>query len=183
MALESRRIATLLLTMPDAATWKKAIEIENILQKESISTAVRQSVLIRKRLETLDATAWKLVADRESEITIQLLFAASIKYHQILADFMCNVYLSAQRKLEPAVTQLSWEDFLIECSHHDRSVADWNENTKLKIFNAIARILIEAKYLVDRKTMMISPRSLHPVVRRYLQERSENFVLNCLERS
>ena len=61
MPLESKRIAALLLTDPDAAAWKRAIEVDNILQKDTVGTAIRQSVLIRKRLETLDATAWTLI--------------------------------------------------------------------------------------------------------------------------
>jgi hypothetical protein len=85
--------------------------------------------------------------------------------------------------MEPDISVASWEDFLTECAHHDSSVASWNENTKLKIINGIARILIEAKYLVDRKSMKLSPRDLHPVVRRYLVERNEKFVLDCLERT
>ena len=58
MPLESKRIAALLLTEPDASTWKQAIEVDNILQKDTVGTAIRQSVLIRKRLATLDAAAW-----------------------------------------------------------------------------------------------------------------------------
>ena len=65
MPLESKRIATLLLMEPDAATWRRAIEIENILQKDTIGTAVRQSNLIRKRLATLDVTAWKLITEQQ----------------------------------------------------------------------------------------------------------------------
>ena len=183
MMLESKRIAALLLTKPDPVAWKHAIEVENILQKEAIGTAIRQSKLIQKRLEQLDAAAWKLMAKSDSETINQLLFAAAIKQNKLLGDFMCNVYVITQKKLEPAITQASWEDFLIECSHHDESVAAWNENTKLKIINGIARILIEAKYLIDRKTMKISPRSLHPVVRKYLHDRNEKFVLDCMERS
>ena len=183
MPLESKRIASLLLTEPDAATWKRAIEVENILQKNTVGTAVRQSVLIRKRLVTLDATAWKLIAERESEVTNQLLFAAAIKQNKLLGDFMRKVYASRQQQMEPDISVASWEDFLTECAHHDLSVASWNENTKLKIINGIARILIEAKYLVDRKSMKLSPRDLHPVVRRYLVERNEKFVLDCLERT
>jgi hypothetical protein len=183
LPLESKRIANLLLTGPDAAAWKQAIEVDNILQKDTVGTAVRQSVLIRKRLATLDATAWKLITERENEVTNQLLFAAAIKQNKLLGDFMRNVYASRQQKMEPDISVASWEDFLTECSHHDTSVASWNENTKLKIINGIARILIEAKYLVDRKTMKLSPRDLHPVVRRYLVERNEKFVLDCLERT
>jgi len=183
MPLESKRIAALLLTEPDAFKWKQAIEVDNILQKNTVGTAARQSVLIRKRLATLDATAWKLITERESEVTNQLLFASAIKQNKLLGDFMRNVYASRQQQMEPDISVASWEDFLTECSHHDTSVASWNENTKLKIINCIARILIEAKYLVDRKSMKLSPRDLHPVVRRYLVDRNEKFVLDCLERT
>jgi hypothetical protein len=183
MLLESKRIAALLLTKPDPKAWKHAIEVENILQKNTIGTAIRQSKLIQKRLEKLDAMAWKLITKSDSETINQFLFAAAIKQNKLLGDFMGNVYVSTQKKLEPAITQANWEDFLIECSHHDESVAGWNENTKRKILNGIARILIEAKYLIDRKTMKISPRSLHPVVRKYLHDRNEKFVFDCMERS
>lgn len=183
MTLESKRIAMLLLTEPDAANWKRAIEVENILQKDTVGTAVRQSVLIRKRLATLDATAWKLITERESEVTNQLLFAAAIKQNKLLGDFMRNVYAIRQQQMEPDISMANWEDFLAECAHRDSSVTGWNENTKIKIINGIARILIETKYLVDRKSMKLSPRDLHPVVRRYLVERNEKFVLDCLERT
>jgi len=183
MPLESKRIAMLLLTEPDAATWKRAIDVENILQKDTVGTAVRQSVLIRKRLATLDATAWKLITERESEVTNQLLFAAAIKQNKLLGDFMRNVYAIRQQQMEPDISVANWEDFLTECAHRDSSVTGWNENTKIKIINGIARILIETKYLVDRKSMKLSPRDLHPVVRRYLVERNEKFVLDCLERT
>ena len=173
MPLESKRIATLLLMEPDAATWRRAIEIENILQKDTIGTAVRQSNLIRKRLATLDVTAWKLITERESEVANQLLFAAAIKQNKLLGDFMRNVYASRQQRMEPDISVTSWEDFLTECGHHESSVTSWNESTKLKIFNGIARILLEAKYLADRKSMKITPRDLHPVVRLYLVERNE----------
>jgi hypothetical protein len=85
--------------------------------------------------------------------------------------------------MESMITSANWEDFLIECAHQDLTVSDWNESTKSKVLNGIVRILVEAKYLVDRKTMKLSPRSLHPVVRRYLHDRNENFVLDCLDRA
>jgi hypothetical protein len=45
------------------------------------------------------------------------------------------------------------------------------------------RILVEAKYLEDARSMKLTPRSLHPDVRRYLAERHETYVLECLERA
>ena len=183
MPLESKRIASLLLTNPDKAAWKQAIEVENILQKDTVGTAIRQSKLIQKRLLTLDAEGWKLLIENDSEVTLQILFSAAIKQNKLLGDFMRNVYAISQQRMEPDISAVNWEDFLTECAHHDTSVANWNDNTKLKILNGIARVLVEAKYLVDRKSMKLSPRDLHPIVRRYLTERNGNFVLDCLERT
>ena len=183
MLLESKRIASLLLKNPDDAAWKKAIEVENILQKDTVGTAIRQSKLIKKRLLTIDVEGWKLIIKKDNEVTLQILFAAAIKQNKLLGDFMRNVYARRQKQMEPDICAVNWEDFLADCAHHDPSVANWNENTKRKIINGIARILIEAKYLIDRKSMTLSPRDLHPVVRQYLVERNEIFLLDCLERT
>lgn len=183
LTLESKRIASLLLTKPDIKAWKQAIEVDNILQKNTVGTAIRQSKLIQKRLEQLDEAAWKLIVNSDSEITNQLLFAGAIKQNKLLGDFMCNVYVDRQKRLEDHITDTNWEDFLTECAHHDDTVSTWNDNTKLKVLNGICRILIEAKYLVDRKSMKLTPRSLHPAVKRYFAERNEEFVLTCLERA
>ena len=182
LTLESKRLASLMLSKPDAAAWKHAIEVDNILQKNTVGTAIRQSKLIQKRLEQLDEAAWALIVNGDSEMSNQLLFAAAIKQNKLLGDFMSNVYIDRQKRLESHITDANWEDFLSECAHHDPTVTTWNDNTKLKILNGICRILVEAKYLVDRKTMQLTPRSLHPVVKRYLAERNEEFVLTCLER-
>ena len=92
MPTESRRIAALLLTHPDEATWQHAIEVLNILPKKTPATARRQARLIRQRLATLDDTAWIMIAERESEVVTQLLLAASVKHSQLLGDFMRCVY-------------------------------------------------------------------------------------------
>lgn len=183
LLLESKKIARLLLVSPDAAAWTNAIEVENILQKKTVSTANRQANLIRKRLINFDAIGWKLIVERETEVANQLLFAAAIKQSRLLGDFMCNVYAKRQRQLETTILHTDWEEFLVECSHRDPTVFNWNSSSKSKILNGIVRILIEAKYMLDRKSMTISPRSLHPDVRQYLQARDENYVIDCLERS
>ena len=183
MPLESKRIASLLLSKPDESAWLHAIEVENILQKKTPATARRQATLIRKRLSTLDARAWKKIAERENEVVLQLLLAAAIKHSQLLGDFMLKVYAFKQRSLEPALASADWHDFLAECAHHDPAVAGWSESTQAKLFEVIVRILVEAKYLESTRSRKLSPRSLHPDVRRYLTDRHETYVLDCLERA
>lgn len=182
LPLESRRIAALLLTSPDPAAWQHAIEVENILQKKTPATARRQARLLQRRLSTLDAKAWQMMAERESEVVIQLLLAAAVKHSQLLGDFMLRVYADRQRRLEPALAPIDWQDFLTECAHHDSAVAGWSDSTKAKLFQVIVRILAEAKYLESARSMKLTPHALHPVVRRYLSTHDEAYVLDCLER-
>lgn len=183
MPLESKRIAALLLLQPDEAAWRHAIEIDNILQKKTPATARRQATLIRKRLMTLDAQGWQMISERESEVQIQLLLVAAIKHSSLLGDFMRNVYTLRQRGLESALKPHDWPDFLAECEHHDPGVAQWTDSTRAKLFQVIVRVLAEAKYLDNARSMRLTPRSLHPDVRRYLSERQETHVLDCLERA
>lgn len=182
LPLESRRIATLLLTNPDPAAWLHAIEAENILQKKTPATARRQARLLQRRLTTLEAQAWQMIAKRESEVATQLLLAAAVKHSQLLGDFMLRVYADRQRRLEPSIGPTDWQDFLAECAHHDLTVTGWSASTKVKLFQVIVRILVEAKYLENSRSLKLTPPALHPEVRRYLRSHDETYALDCLER-
>lgn len=181
LPLESKRLAKLLLSQPDEDTWLRAIGPKNILQKKTPATARRQATLIRKRLLTLDAKAWEMLVSREAEVVNQLLLVAAIKHSKLLGDFLLKVYGHRQRRLETGLSAIEWQDFLIECAHHDPAVASWSISTKAKLFQVIVRILVESKYLDNARNMRITPQSLHPDVLRYLRKHDENYVLECLE--
>jgi hypothetical protein len=182
LPFESRRVATLLLSKPDPAEWQHAIETENILQKKTPATARRQARLLCRRLSTLDTDAWRMIAERETEVAVQLLLAAAVKHSPLLGDFMLHVYADRQRRLEPTLAPSDWQGFLAECTHRDAAVAGWSVSTKAKLFQVIVRILVEAKYLKSSRSMMLTPQSLHPDVRRYFSAHDETYVLDCLER-
>jgi hypothetical protein len=183
MPLESRRIAAFLLTHPDENTWRKALVEDNLLQKKAASTALRQAKLIRNRLNTLDATAWGMIVHREQEVAIQLLLVAAIKHSRLLADFIADVYIDHQRRLNLSISSGDWEGFLIERAHRDSSVKRWSASTQAKLFQVIVRILSEAKYLENTRSMKITSQSLHPDVRRYLSERRDNSLVELLGRA
>lgn len=183
LPLESKRLAALLLTQPDDAAWWHAVEVENVLQKKTPATARRQATLIRKRLATLDTQGLNLIVEREQEVVLQLLLVAAIKHSQLLGDFLRSVYADRQRRLETHLAPVVWQDFLAECAHRDPAVATWSESTRAKLFQVIVRILVEAKYLDSARSMKLTPRSLHPDVRRYLCARHDTQVLDCLERA
>jgi hypothetical protein len=183
MPLESKRLAALLLTEPDDKAWRDAIEVQNILQKKTPATARRQATLIRKRLKTLDAKALEMITTREGEVVNQLLLAASVKHSLLLGDFLRRLYADRQRRLETNLSATDWQDFLAECAHQDAAVANWTDGTKAKLFQVIVRILVEAKYLENVRSMKLTPQALHPDVQRYLRKHHESYVLECLERT
>jgi hypothetical protein len=183
MPLESRRIAALLLTQPDESAWRRALIKDNLLQKKTPATALRQAQLIRKRLNTLDVVAWDMITHREQEVVIQLLFVAAVRHSQLLADFISDVYIDHQRRLNLAISANDWEGFFTECSHRDSSINQWSASTQAKLFQVILRILTEAKYLESTRSMKLTPQSLHPDVRRYLSTHGDTALLELLERA
>lgn len=164
---ESRRIAELMLTQPNAEAWDEAIVRDNILQKKP-ATAKRQSNLIRKRLQTLDVQGLQLIVQSDAELCGQLLMAAALRHSQLMADFMRDVYAADLRQLERSLSHRQWDSFLTECAHRDDGVNAWATSTRLKLFQVIVRILVETKFLDSTKTMQLTPPMLHPRLHTYL---------------
>jgi hypothetical protein len=183
MPLESRRLAAFLLNSPNEQQWKQALIEENILQKKTPSTALRQARLIKDRLGTLDSKAMDMIANREQEVSIQLLLVAAIKHSQLLCDFIADVYIMRQRQMDLALLTADWDNFVLDCIHRDKSVLEWSESTQTKLFQVIRRILAETKYIENSRTMKITPQSLHPDVKHYLQSHDEQYLVTLLERA
>ncbi len=182
MIPESRRIAKLLLAHPTKEQWFEALKLDNVLQKKTPATARRQARLIRNRLDTLNDTAWALIADGAQEMTTQLLMAACIKHSRILADFMRDVYAGHLRRLELHLSPgKDWEMFLAECAQRDPDVANFSVTTKAKMLQVVLRVLAEAKYLDSTKTVRLTPPHLHPDVVRYLKQNDELALLSIME--
>ncbi|PQA81936.1 DUF1819 domain-containing protein [Limnohabitans sp. TS-CS-82] len=166
---ESRRIADLMLSQPSSEAWDAAIVRDNILQKKP-TTAKRQSNLIRKRLQNLDAQGLQLIVQSDVELCGQLLMAAALRHSQLMADFMRDVYAVDLRQLERKLSHRQWDTFLTECAHRDDGVNTWATSTRLKLFQVIVRILVEAKFLDSTKNMQLTPPMLHPRLHTYLSQ-------------
>ena len=181
MLAESRKIAALLLTHPTAAEWEHAIRIENILQKKTPSTAVRQAKLIRNRLMTIGEEGWHLIASGELEVAIQILLVAALKHSRLLEDFLQDVYARQLRRMELALNFHLWDAFWVECVHRDGEIELWSATTKNKLFEVIIRILVEAKYLDSSRKRNMTPPSLHPTVISFLKRHGESEILSAMK--
>ena len=164
---KSRRLARLLRTKPTPGAWDAALYEENLLQKKP-ATAKRQATLIRKRLETLDAEAWNLIADGEAETASQLLLAGAIRHSSLLGEFLRTVYGPALQRLDAQLTPVVWESFLTDCAQQDPAVGQWAASTRTKLYQVVMRILAETKYLASTRQPLLTPPMLHPVVKQQL---------------
>lgn len=178
---ESREVARLLLSGGDSAAWYQALVVDNVLQKRSPSSARRMARLIRKRLGLMDSGLWRLVAEGSKEVATQALMAATVKDSRLLADFMTKVVAEHLKTFKYQLALNDWKRFLEDCEHRDPSVAKWSESTRKKVGQVVIRILSEAGYLDNTRSMNLTPVHLVPEVRRFLIEHNEGSVLRCLE--
>lgn len=181
MFAESRKIATLLLTNPSGAEWDHALKVDNILQKKTPATSYRQAQLIKKRLVTIEKEGWRLIAEGEMEVAMQMLMIAAIKHSRLLEDFLRDVYAKQLARMELKLNPHLWDAFWVECAHRDAGIEAWSASTKEKLFQVIVRILVEVKYLDTSRKMNMTPVGLHPTVVSFLKRHGEHDVLLAMQ--
>lgn len=178
---ESREVARLLVNKVDEAGWRKAIQQENVLQKRTLSSAMRVAGLIRNRLSLLKPDVLTLVAEGDRETATQVLLVGAIKHSRLLGDFMLTVLKDAYRTYRKNLSRDDWATFLRECEQKSDDVSKWSMRTRRDLGNTVLRILAEASYLENTKSLRLTtPRILH-TIRQYLKAEGEDYVLSCLD--
>lgn len=181
MLRESRQVARLLLACADDQAWHKAIYVDNILQKKVPATAKRMIRLIRNRLEPMSPDLWKMIIEGTSETALQALLAAAIHHSRLLGDFLNNVVKEKYRIFDKQLTVQDWRKFLNTCEHRDSMVSTWSESTGAKLGQVIFRILAEARYLDSTRSLKLTPVTLTPEIRKYLEAHRETYLLKCMD--
>lgn len=178
---ESRKVADLLLQGVGMDTFYEKVAEDNLLQKKSYSSTVRQARLIRNRLILLDKQFWVLVRDGSHDAASQVLFCATIKHSKLLCDFLASTLRMKINTFQKSLTLKDWDHFFEECKHVDPSVGKWSESTTKKIRQVIFRILAEANVLESTRTMNILPFHLLPEVKHLLTQNDEMQIMRALE--
>ena len=177
---ETRKIASLLLNNVAGKEWRRAIEFDNILQKRSPASAIRQARLIKKRLTLMTPELWKLIKEGNSDIAVQAILAASIKHSLLLGDFMDKTLREHWLTFNYKISAKDWKNYLETCVQIDPKVSEWKDSTISKLKQVVFRILAEAKYIDNTRTLKLLPVSIVPELRHYLTKNSENYVLKCM---
>ena len=178
---ESQVIARLLLNGVSADAWQKAIVIDNVLQKRTPETSRRLSRLIKSRLSLMQPELWMLIVQGAADVAIQALLAASIKHSRLLGDFMDKIIRSHWQTFKKTISAADWQDFLEMCVQVDPTIQRWSEVTQSKLKQVVFRILAEAKYVNNTRSLELLPVNVVPEVRLYLVDHSEDYVLRCME--
>ena len=178
---ESRIIADLLLKKLPSADWRRAIEVDNVLQKTSVGTAKRQASLIKARLKLMTSELWELVRDGSKPVATQAVFASAIAHSPLLRDFLTlevkNRFLSGDLEL----TRNHWRSFVAACHDRDPEMSTWSASTTDKLGDSVLRILTEVGMLSEGNKPTLQPVYYEPEIMNYLKDQNDDKVLHAMQ--
>lgn len=178
---ESRIIADLLLHRLPAAEWKRAIELDNVLQKNSVATAKRQASLIKSRLKRMTPELWALVRDGTKPVATQALFAAAIAHSALLRDFLAYDVRDRFRAGNLALTRNHWRAYVATCLERDPEMSTWAVSTTDKLGDSVFQILTEVGLLSQGAQPVLQPVHYQAEVTAYLKAHGFDEVLRAMQ--
>lgn len=181
MLRESQTIAELLLKKPTQEEWNDAIVNKNILQKRSDASAKRNAATIKKRLEGLSNEYLNTLASSGTELSTQLMFAATIMNSPMLADFMKNIVIDAKRVFREHIEQKDWEVFWGDCIRVYPELGGMSESSTYKIAQVAFKLLADAGYIDTTRNKKLQNIFLLPEVRALLMDMNRDDVIAAME--
>jgi len=181
MIPESRVVADLLLHDVNEEQWHQAIEVDNVLEKRSPTTASTKAGLIRNRLQTMGPGLWELICDGGRETATHAALAATIKYSRLVGDFLDIVIRDLHGRFEHSIRNQHWERFLEECRNRQPDMPQWSDATTETLRGRIFSMLSDAGYIADSRSRVLKPVFVAPEVLAYLRETGEDYVLRCMQ--
>ena len=181
MIKESQTVAELLLKNPSQEEWVEAIVNQNVLQKRSDASAKRNAATIKKRLENMSEKYLEQVAFGSTELSTQLMFAATLINSTLLADFMRNVVLDAKRMFRESLDVGDWESFWYERSRIFPELSQMSESSTYKISQVAFKALADAGYIESTRSKKLQNVYLLPEVRDLLVGIDRDDIISAME--
>ena len=181
MIKESQIVAELLLKKPTQEEWLEAIVNRNVLQKRSDASAKRNAATIKKRLNTMTDEYLEQIAFGSTELSTQLMFAATLINSTLLADFMRNVVLDAKRMFRESLDIGDWESFWEDRARIFPEFAKMTESSTYKISQVAFKTLADANYIETTRSKKLQNVYLLPEVRRLLSAIERDDIITAME--
>jgi hypothetical protein len=181
MIRESQLVAALLLQQPDKAAWEQAIIHQNILQKRSDASAKRNASTIKKRLEGVPDEFLRQLAFGNTELSTQLMFAATLMNSTMLADFMRTVVLDAKRVFRQSLDNNDWEHFWQQRARLFPEITLMTASSTYKIGQVAIKCIADAGYIDSTRSKVLQNVYLQPEVKALLTQLGRENIINAME--
>jgi hypothetical protein len=178
---ESRIIADLLLQGLDATGWKEALYDQNVLQARSPKTTKRLVLLLRGRLELMEAELWKLVRDGSGTVATHACLAAAVKHSALLGDFLDLVVREQYTCYANVLSTKLWGTYIEDCRGRDPEMPRWSDATINRLRSSVFQILAQVGYIENTRTLKLQTVYIASQVLDYLTEHNERYVQRCIQ--
>ncbi len=109
------------------------------------------------------------------------LLAAAIKHSPLLGDFLDLVVREQFRVFSTTLPKKLFVEYLQDCRGRDPEMPPFTESTRRKLQTTVYRILIQAGYLSDTRSVMLQQVHIAEPVLDYLKQNDEKYVLRCIQ--
>ncbi|MDT4869600.1 hypothetical protein FQZ97_1046390 [compost metagenome] len=178
---ESRIVAALLLQGVSGQDWDRQIHELNVLQKRTGKTAVTYANLARSRLQTMGADLWTLVRDGNVPVATHAVLAATVKFSPLFGDFLRTVVRDQFRRFATHLEARHWDAYIEDCQRAQPEMPPLSDSTQVKLRQNAMRMLAEAGFVEDTRSLRLRSQHIEPVVLHYLRQHNEQYVLDCLQ--
>lgn len=181
MIADSRIIAEILLKPLSEGDWKKLIIEENILQKKSSHSAIRNARTIRVRLQPMGE---KFIADllqASDRVYIQLLMVAYLINSPIVVDFMQQTLADARQAYKTSIAMDAWQEFMSDRIRVIPELANYSESSLKKMGSNTVRTLVDSGYLNTSRKRELQAVYLLPEVKDWLTELNREDLIPVME--
>lgn len=181
MIRESQLVAQLLLQKPDKEAWDYAIVQQNILQKRSDASAKRNAATIKARLSGVSDHYLEKLAFGNTELSTQLMFAATLMNSTILADFMRTVVLDARRLFRQSLDTNDWEHFWLQRCRLFPELAMLTESSTYKIAQVAMKCVADGGYIDSTRNKLLQNVYLQADVKALLMQSGREDIISSME--
>jgi len=179
---ETKEIASLLIKNPTKEEFKRAVEVDNILQKRSISSAKRNAGAARKRLELLGKDFIEALVSADTELSTQICMAGTIKRNKLLlGDFMLNVMSDYYILHKIKIKKYTWETYVKELQSDYPEDLNFSQASLTKMRNVVFNILSQAGYIDNPRNGTLQKVFVREELKDLLHKNQEKYVLKCME--
>ena len=178
---ETRIVARLLLEGGGDREWERQIYELNVLQKRTAKTAATYANLARSRLQTMGEELWHLVHEGSMPVATHAVLAATVKFSPLFGDFLRTVVRHQFRRFSTHLELRHWDAYVEDCQRAQPDMPTLTDSTRGKLRQNAMRMLAEAGFIDDTRSLRLRSQAIEPAVLNYLRQQNEQYVLDCLQ--